>query len=127
LQTIREIWTQFAAKFEQLWIENARPDSELMPLDYWDFPGGEAAFAAYRQRTLQHILEETAGHGGVKFLRRMMGIVSVWDISSIEDPEQRAEIERMAIRIGRRWLMERKQVTSVEDLIDIVLEESARD
>jgi len=127
LQTIRDIWTQFSAKFEQTWVENVRPDSELMPLGYWDFPGGEEAFAEYRKRTIQHILEETAGHGGVKFLRRMMGIVSVWDISSIEDPEQRAEVERMAIRIGRRWLMERKQVTSVEDLIDIVLEESVRD
>ena len=124
LETIREIWNQFAEKFDRLWIENARPDSELLPLDYWDFPGGEQAFAEYRQRTIQHILEETAGHGGVKFLRRMMGVVSVWDISSIEDPAKRAVAERAAIHIGKRWLMERKSFTSIDDLIGIVLEET---
>ena len=124
LETIREIWTQFAQKFEQVWVENVRPDSELMPLGYWDFPGGQEAFAQYRARTIQHILEDTAGHGGVKFLRRMMGIVSVPDISSIEDPAKRAIAERAAIRIGKRWIMERKAVTSIDDLIAIVKEET---
>jgi len=124
LETIREIWNQFAQKFDAVWAENARPDSELMPLDYWDFPGGDQAFADYRQRVIRHILEDAAGHGGVKFLRRMMGIVSVPDISSIEDPEKRAIAERAAIRIGRRWLMERKTITSIDDLIGIVREET---
>ena len=124
LETIREIWTQFARKFDAVWAENARPDSELMPLDYWDFPGGDQAFADYRQRVIQHILEDTAGHGGVKFLRRMMGIVSVPDISTIADPAKRAIAERAAIRIGKRWLMERKSVTAIDDLIAIVREET---
>ena len=124
LETIRDIWNLFAEKFDRLWVENARPDSELMPLDYWDFPGGEEAFAEYRRRTIQHILEETAGHGGVKFLRRMMGVVSVWDISSIEDPEKRAVAERAAIHIGKRWIMERKSIRSIDDLIGIVQEET---
>ena len=124
LTTIRDIWNLFAQKFEQLWVENVRPDSELMPAGYWDFPGGEEAFKQYRQRTLQHILEETAGHGGVKFLRRMMGIVSVWDISSIEDGEKRAVAERAAIHIGKRWLLERKSISSIDDLIGIVQEET---
>ena len=124
LETIREIWTQFVRKFDAVWAENARPDSELMPLDYWDFPGGDQAFADYRQRVIQHILEDTAGHGGVKFLRRMMGIVSVPDISTIADPAKRAIAERAAIRIGKRWLMERKSFTAIDDLIAIVREET---
>ena len=45
-----------------------------------------------------------AGHGGTKFLRRMMGIVSVWDFTSIQDLEKRAVAERLAIRIGTRWV-----------------------
>ncbi len=57
-------------------------------------------------------------------LRRMMGIVSVWDISSIEDPAQRAMVERMAIRIGSRWVLERTEISSVDDLIAIVREEA---
>ncbi len=66
-----------------------------------------------------------AGHGGTKFLRRMMGIVSVWDFTSIKDLEKRAVAERLAIRIGTRWVMERKTVTSIDDLIGMVQEEAS--
>ncbi|HEY52493.1 MAG TPA: S-methyl-5-thioribose kinase, partial [Caldilineae bacterium] len=83
------------------------------------------AFAEYRRRYINRLLQEVAGHGGVKFLRRMMGIVSVWDFTSIEDPEKRAVAERLAIRIGRRWVMERRSITSIDDLISIVQEETA--
>ena len=55
----------------------------------------------------------------------MMGIVSVWDISSIEEPQKRAVAERLAIRIGIRWTLERKRVVSIDDLINIVKEETA--
>lgn len=122
LGLVRDVWNEFARKWDAVWRENPRGD--LMPLKYWDYPGGEQAFAEYRRRTIERLLQEAAGHGGVKFLRRMMGIVSVWDISSIQDPGQRAVAEKAAIRIGTRWLMERKAVRSVGDLIGIVREET---
>lgn len=122
LEVIRDIWNQFAQKFDETWAANNR--GELVPTRYWDFPGGEEAFAEYRRRYIHRLLQETAGHGGVKFLRRMMGIVSVWDITSIEDLEKRAVAERLAIKIGSRWLMERKQINRVEDLVAIVEEET---
>ncbi len=122
LDMIRGVWNEFARKFEEIWVENNR--GELVPTPYWDFPNGEEAFAEYRRRFIHRLLRETAGHGGVKFLRRMMGIVSVWDITSIEDPRKRAVAERAAIRIGKRWIMERKNVNSIDDLINIVREES---
>lgn len=123
LEMVRDIWNEFAGKFDQTWVANNC--GELVPAKYWDFPGGDEAFAAYRRRYIARLLQETAGHGGVKFLRRMLGIVSVWDITSIDDPEKRAEIERMAIRIGTRWVLERANVVSIEDLINIVEEETA--
>ena len=55
----------------------------------------------------------------------MMGIVSVWDLTSIQDLEKRAVAERLAIRIGTRWVLERKSVASIDDLIGIVGEESS--
>ena len=55
----------------------------------------------------------------------MMGLVSVWDISSIANPEKRAIAERLAIRTGVRWVLERKRITSINDLINIVKEETA--
>ncbi|MCP4168672.1 MAG: S-methyl-5-thioribose kinase [Chloroflexi bacterium] len=123
LDMVRDIWTQFARKFDETW--HANNHGELVPDKYWEFPGGQQAFAAYRQHYIHRLLQDTAGHGGVKFLRRMMGIVNVWDLTSIEDLEKRAVAERLAIRIGRRWLMERKSVNSIDDLIGIVQEETA--
>ncbi|HAJ37767.1 MAG TPA: S-methyl-5-thioribose kinase [Chloroflexi bacterium] len=123
LDLVREIWTQFAAKFDALWVEHNC--GELMPAKYWAYPGGEEAFAEFRRRTLARILQEVAGFGGAKMLRRMMGIVSVWDITSITDLEQRAVAERLAIRIGSRWVTERHAIASVDDLLGIVREETA--
>ncbi len=124
LETVREIWVQFAEKFDDLWVNNNR--GELVPTPYWAYSGGDTAFAEYRRRYVAQLLQDVAGFGGAKFLRRMMGIVTVWDISSIEDPAKRAVAERLALRIGRRWIVERKSVTSVDDLIRMVEEEANR-
>jgi 5-methylthioribose kinase len=122
LALVRTIWLQFVAKFEELWVNNNR--GELMPASYWNYPGGAAAFAEFRKRYLAELLHDTVGFGGCKMLRRMMGIVSVWDITSIDDPAQRAIAERIAIRIGSRWVLERNQIQSIDDLIAIVREET---
>jgi len=118
---IHEIWTQFAQKFERLWVEHNR--GELVPNDYWQYPGGDAAFSQFRQRYLHDMLQDAAGHGACEILRRMMGIVSVSDIQSIADLKQRAVVERSAVRVGLRWVMERSSINGIEDLIGIVTEE----
>lgn len=122
LKMVRDIWNEFARKFEKLWAENNR--GELVPSKYWEFPGGDEAFAEFRCRYIQELLRDTAGHGGAKMLRRMMGIVSIWDITSIEDLKKRAFCERLAIKIGSRWVLERRQIESIEDLIRIVTDET---
>ena len=122
LDLVRDIWNEFARKFDETWANNNR--GELVPEKYWDFPGGQEAFAEYRRCYIHRLLHDTAGHGGVKFLRRMMGIVSVWDLTSIADPRKRAVAERLAIQIGKRWVLERKSISSIDDLIGIVLEET---
>ncbi len=122
LELLRGAWNEFARKLEELWISNNC--GELPPASYWDFAGGQDAFAEFRRRYILSLLHDTAGHGGCKMLRRMMGIVSVWDITSIQDLHQRALAERLAIKIGSRWVLERNQINSVEDLIGMVLEET---
>jgi 5-methylthioribose kinase len=122
LDMVRGVWNEFARKFDNLWIENNI--GELVPSKYWQFPGGKKAFREYRRRYILDLLRDTAGCGGAKMLRRMMGIVSVWDIMSITDLKKRAVVERAAIRIGSRWLLERKQISNIDDLILIVEEET---
>jgi len=121
LDMLRSTWEQFAQKFEALWIENNK--GELAPPKYWNYPGGQAAFAEFRRRYILNVLRDTAGHGGCKMLRRMMGVVSVWDISSIADPVKRAIGERFAIRVGERWLLAHDQVSTIDDLVAIVQDE----
>jgi 5-methylthioribose kinase len=121
LDVVQKIWTQFAQKFEALWIEHNR--GELVPNAYWQYPGGDEAFQQFRRRYLLDLLQDTAGHGACEMLRRMMGIVSVSDIQSIADLKQRAVAERYAIRIGSRWVTERRSIESIEDLIGIVTDE----
>ena len=122
LDTTRDVWVEFARKFEALWVENNR--GELGAADYWDFPGGQDAFARFRQNYILSVLRDTAGHGGCEMLRRLMGIVTIWDISSIQDLDKRAAVERLALAIGSRWVMERNQMNSINDLIGIVREET---
>lgn len=124
LQMVLDVWTQFAAKFDALWQDNNR--GELAPNAYWDWSGGQDAFADFRRQYILEILRDTAGFGGCKFLRRMIGVVSVWDISSIENTAKRAIAERKAIRIGARWLLERHKINTIDDLIAIVRTEMAR-
>lgn len=121
LEMVRTIWNEFARKFEALWVRHNQ--GELIPARYWEFEAGQAAFAEFRRRYLLNILRDTAGLGGCKMLRRMMGVVSVWDISSIADLEQRAIAERTAIKIGQRWILERRQFNTVDDMIAVVQEE----
>ncbi len=122
VELIRSIWIQFAEKFDKLWLENN--SGELVPNGYWDYPGGTEAFAEYRQEFIHRLLQDTAGLGACESLRRMMGIVSVWDISSIKDNKQRAIAERFIIRVSSRWITERKSFNSIEDMIGIIEEEA---
>ena len=122
LELVRDVWNEFARKFDALWAENNC--GELMQTQYWNFPGGEEIFAEFRRRYVRNILHDTAGHGGAKMLRRMMGIVSIWDLTSISDLQKRAVCERLAIKIGSRWLLERGKISRVDDLIRIVEEET---
>ena len=124
LDLVRDVWQQFAEKFDALW--QAHNTGDLAPDAYWQFPRGDQAFANFRQRYLAALLRDVAGFGGAKMLRRLMGIVSVWDISSIEDDVARAEVERRALRIGRRWVLERGRVEGIEDLIGVVREEAGK-
>ncbi len=124
METMRAIWLGFAEKFEQLWV--AHNTGELVPDSYWRFPDGEAAFAAYRQNTLRRILQDTLGLGACESLRRMMGIVSVWDISSIQDNIARATVERLIIRVSSRWILERSTFNHIDEALGILREESIR-
>ena len=122
LDMMRDIWTGFETKFEELWVEHNT--GELVPNNYWAYPSGKEAFYDYRRDFMRRLLQDTAGLGACESLRRMMGIVSVWDISSITDNKQRAAAERFVIRVSSRWILERASFDHIDDLTGVVREEA---
>ena len=119
---VRGVWNEFARKLDATWKANAEGD--LMPAAVLGVPGRRGGVRGVPTGTPSRgCCGRPPATAGTKFLRRMMGIVSVWDITSIEDPEKRAVAEKAAIRIGMRWLLDRGRVTSVDDLIRVVREE----
>lgn len=122
IDTMRQLWNQFAAKFDALWVNHNQ--GELVPTGYWQFEGGDHAFRQYRERYLRTLLRDTFGLGACESLRRTMGIVTVSDVGSIADLEARAQVEGLIIRVSTRWILEHGTFTSVEDALRVVAEES---
>ncbi len=118
LDLIEPIWQHYVQTFDQLWHDHtaAGTGGDLSPASYWDFAGGEEAFASYRRDYLQDVLASTARHGGCELLRRLMGIVSVFELSIIPDDSIRVIAERQVLNIASEWLS--LPVTSVNTLTD---------
>jgi len=104
-QTIEEVWEVFEAEFRRLWEAegNAQWPSERL-----------------RDKFLRKLLQDTAGMGACKMMRRILGLAHVPDLDSIEDEHMRAVAENLALNIARGWLMERHEFTSVSDLTAVV-------
>jgi len=87
-----------------LWQEHNEGD--LTPTAFWGFDGGEEAFAVYRRAYLNRVLHSAARLGGCELLRRLMGIVSVAELTQIDDEGVRVVAEQQAVQIARIWLTE---------------------
>lgn len=106
LDVIRESWTVFETEFRRLWDQEE---------DKWPLP-------AFREKYLYRLLQDTAGFGGTKMMRRILGLAHVPDLESIPDPKVRAVPESMALNIGQNWIMNRHTVESIDDLITMIVE-----
>ena len=76
----------------------------------------------FRDKYLHRVLQDTAGFGGAKIMRRILGMAHVPDLEKIPDPKERAIAESMALNIGQNWIMDRHQVGQIDDLIRMVAE-----
>ncbi len=97
-------WTTFEAGFRQRLTDVSSPS--------WSSVGFQEAFIA-------SVLRDTAGFAGAKMLRRIVGFAHVADLDSIEDLDDRARAERIAIRIGRTLVRQHGKVGSFDDVVAI--------
>jgi 5-methylthioribose kinase len=116
LDSAAAVWTGFARKFETLWAEHMdRHDAA-----YWAFADGERAAAAWRAAFLDRVFHDALGYAGCVMVRRTLGLAKVADIAVIPELDQRAALDRKALAIARRLLVERDRLGSIEDAMAVV-------
>lgn len=74
---------------------------------------------AYQDDYILHILQDSAGMGACKMLRRVIGLAGVSDIRGIEDVTGKSIAASLALNIGRALIMRRCEMRTIEDLVEI--------
>jgi 5-methylthioribose kinase len=70
------------------------------------------------------LLQDTAGLGACKMMRRVIGLAGVVDIRGIEDPTDKSIAASLALNIGQALIMNRHEVRQIEDIVEIAKGES---
>jgi 5-methylthioribose kinase len=117
LQTIQDVWWDFAARFLALWRIQQAGDAYHISL-FADEPS-QAAFEAERQRYLRQLFCDTVGFAGVKMIRRILGLAHVEDLESIRDAETRSRCEHNALRLGRELVVNATQFGDPQEICEL--------
>lgn len=113
VNTARELWVKFDAKFRALWNEhNVDRIARETP--------------AYQEFYMSRLLQDAVGYAGCKMVRRIVGLSHVADIDTIPDAAARERAQRMALRIGTSLIKANRSVRSIDEAIDIALTAAAQ-
>jgi 5-methylthioribose kinase len=105
--TIISLWQVFEREFQRyVW---SQVDPVNMPL-------------AYQRDYMLRLLQDTAGLGACKMLRRVIGLAGVADIRGIEDVHERAIAGSLALHMGVALLKRRRELQTIEDLVAVATE-----
>jgi 5-methylthioribose kinase len=100
--TIIHLWKVFEREFQAIWDQ---VDSINMP-------------AGYQQDYMLRLLQDSAGMGACKMMRRVIGLAGVEDIRGIEDVEARSIAASLALNIARVLMMQRRDFRTIEELVE---------
>ena len=115
LDTISQIWHQFAEQFTTLWLEHeADSDSQQ-----WQYDGGLDDLKAYIDTYMAGLLADTIGFAACKMMRRVVGLAKVADFADIEDLAARASIETNIINMATQMVVKRDQFNSIDELNEL--------
>ncbi len=101
--TIIDLWHVFEREFQRhVWDH----------VDTINMPQG------YQDNYMARVLEDTAGLGACKMMRRVIGLAGVEDIRGIKDVTDKSIAASLALNIGQTLLKERRQFGSIENLVE---------
>ena len=111
LETIENVWTEFASAFLELWRTESHGDAYPLSL----FPGdvGAARLEAERQAFMARLFADTVGFAGAKIIRRILGLAHNADFELIEDARQRAVCEARSLRLARAMMVETEAFATI--------------
>jgi 5-methylthioribose kinase len=104
LQTIEDVWSEFARKFLELWRNEARGDA--YPATLFMGTAGAARLETERQLYMARLFGDTIGFAAAKIIRRILGLAHNIDFEWIEDARLRAICEARSLRLAREMLVE---------------------
>ncbi len=107
-ETIVRLWAVFEREFQTTVWDHADPVN---------FP------QAYRQDYMLRLLQDTAGFGAAKMLRRIIGLAGVADIRTIEDVTDKSIAASLALNIGVALMKRRREIQTIGDIVAIATEQ----
>jgi 5-methylthioribose kinase len=114
LDQVTAVWTGFHDRFLKLW--RAARQGEAYMADLVTSPRDEAALETERARFMRTLFEDSLAFGGLKMIRRILGLAHVEDLERIADPALRAVCERKALMIGRELVLGAKSFADIADV-----------
>jgi len=114
LETIREIYRGFEAKFLNLWSQY--PNSALLKEGFI----ANDELDEFKKEFMQNIFSQSVGFAGCKMARRVFGIAGVEEIRGIEDSQKRQDAQMMALRVGKELILNYQSISDVDKLIETI-------
>ncbi|MHC4051334.1 S-methyl-5-thioribose kinase [Bradyrhizobium sp. 25ACV] len=114
LETIEQVWNEFARKFLDLW--RAEGTGDAYPVSLFAGAQGAARLEAERQVYMQRLFADTVGFAAAKTIRRIFGLAHNIDFELIEDPRKRAVSEARAARLARAMMVETGTFRTISDV-----------
>lgn len=114
LQTVEDLLTKFEEKFLKLW--HATKENSLVIPGFID----DVNYIEYKQEFVREILQDSVGFAGAKMARRVFGIAGVEEIRGIKDPKIRAEAEKRALEIARKFVKNHEKVQTPKEVVKMI-------
>jgi 5-methylthioribose kinase len=111
LETIEQVWSEFARKFLELWRSDAKGDA--YPVSLFAGEAGAARLEAERQAYMARLFQDTVGFTAAKIIRRILGLAHNIDFELIEDSRMRATCEARSLRLARKMMVDPASFTTI--------------
>jgi 5-methylthioribose kinase len=104
LETVENVWSEFARKFLELWRTQAEGDA--YPRTLFEGEAGAARLEAERQAYMARLFQDTVGFSAAKIIRRILGLAHNIDFELIEDTKRRAISEAHSLQLARAMMVD---------------------